>query len=536
MYPNPLVLFRNLARYRHLPLDPAIEQEMGWDLPSEPLAIEYFVDSIILSSPDWPVWRVPWYVPDAREAATVVHGDCEAKTILLASIFEGKGIPYDIRASFNHIWVDYAERPARAGESSSLAYLEGKPGRFRFHWPDRVTWATFFEVQRAQLWEAMPLARKAIWFLGLVWVLFAALLLGSSALTGDLQSRWRLRPSVFLARSLWLALAVFVAITLAPNLRPESRPVRWTIVDLREVLALCLLSGPFFAWLTGRRARRAALIAGDALVARWSLGFFQGSRQLAAGSIDHFELAISGGPGPWLLSAALRHGERVPLLAHGAELPARAALRRLGLAFSRPLLVRSSGSDYWTAADEIGLNVAQQSAQRPRQTPPSLPDDCHLSLEEADGRWALGYPLREKGATRVLLAMAAAVFVSGALATLFVALAPRSPIAWVVWVSSAALVGLTAYAAICLRDEVLAWLGGSHVEVGEGRLTFFRADGGAESVPVDHVESVELARLVDTHAIAVVSPERILHLRLYCAPRHREWVRAAVESAVARAA
>jgi hypothetical protein len=404
-----------------------------------------------------------------------MYGDCEAKTILLASIFEGKGLPYEVRASFNHIWVDYPGRAEREGESASLAYLEGEPGRFRFHWPDRVAWSTFFKVQRAQLWDAMPLARRAIWLVGVVWALLASLMLGGKALAGDLISRWRLRPRAYLGRVGWLALAVFIAIALAPNLRPELRPVRWTLMDLREVLALCVVAGAFLVWLGALRPRRAVRIAGDELIASWSFGLFRGSRRLDAGAIDHFELTASGGASPWLLAAALRDGERVSLLTHRSELAARAALRRLGLSFSRPFLVRSSGSEYWTAIDEIGLNVAQKSAQRPQQTEAARPDDCHLALEQADGHWALGYPRREKGATRVLLSMGAVVFMSGALAAIFLALAPRNLIAWIVWVSSVVLLGMTAYAAMCLRDEILAWLGGSHVEVGDGRLTFHKA-------------------------------------------------------------
>ena len=299
------------------------------------------------------------------------------------------------------------------------------------------------------------------------------------------------------------------------------------------MLALCVVAGAFLAWLGALRPRRSVRVAGDELISEWSLGLFRGSRRLNAGAIDHFELTASGGWSPWTVSAARRDGERVSLLAYRAELPARAALRRLGLAFGRPLLVHSSGSEYWTATDEIGLNVAQRAAQRPAQTDAARPEDCHLALEQTAGHWALGYPPREKGATRVLLAMAAVVFICGTLATVFLALAPRNLIAWVVWVSSVVLLGMTAYAALCLRDEVLAWLGASHVEVGDGRLTFYKADGSAESVSLDHVESVELARLGDTQTIAVVSPERVVHLRLYCAPKHREWVRAAVERAVA---
>ncbi len=130
-YPNPAVFFRNLARYHRLPLDPQIEREMGWGLPKDPADIEDFLDQSLQPISDWAQYRVPWYVPTPREVAGSLQGDCESKTILFASVLAGRHIRYQIRASFNHIWVDYAGRHERPGERSSWPIWSGSDDRLR---------------------------------------------------------------------------------------------------------------------------------------------------------------------------------------------------------------------------------------------------------------------------------------------------------------------------------------------------------------------------------------------------------------------
>lgn len=538
MYPNPAVLFRNLARYHRLPLDPEIEQKMGWDLPPEPATIEFFVDSLILSTPDWPIYRVPWYVPTAHEAALYVHGDCESKTILFASLLEGKHLPYEIRASFTHIWVDYPGRAEREGESKDIAYLEGEPGKFRLHWPDRVSWRTFLSLQKDQLWEAMPLARKAIWLLGLTWVALAALVLAGPRLTGDLVSQWRVRGLAYCSRAVWLALAVFIVIALSPSFRSNARPVRWALVDLHEVLALSLLAGAVLTWIAVVRPRRAVSFDEDGthLQRHWSFGAFRGSAHLKPESLKHFQLTSSAdGVTPWVISAALTSGERLVLLRYSREVAARAALRALGKALDRPSVVRAWGKEYWTTADEIGLSLRERAAQRPRSEPLPRPSDLHLAVDEVDGRWAVGYVRREPGVAKSLLLMAAMVAGAAILGTVILASFPHSLVAWFLWATAAMLLGMTAYAAMSLREELLASLAGSHVEIGEGELSFHRVDGKRESVSLGAIESVELAQKGHLPTIAIVAPERVVHVDLYCAPKHREWVREAIAGAVADA-
>ncbi len=533
MYPNPLVLARNLTRYHRLPLDPELERKMGWELPPDPVNLELFVDSLFLQTSDWRLYRVPWYMPTAREAASASHGDCEAKTVVFASLLEGKKLPYEIRASFNHIWVDYPGRPARAGEQEKLAYLEGKSGRFRLHWPRHVAWRDFVKVHREQLWTAMPLARKAIWLLGLAWVIATALVLGGQPPTGVLTSQWHIRLLSCVERAAWLAVLVFFVIALVPNLRSGATPARWSFADLREVLVLSVLSGAFLAWASVVRPRRAVSFDGDRLLISSAFGVWRRTSALAVKDLNHFELLASpGGLRPWKLSAVLRDGARRTLLRYSREVAARAALRRLGNEFSLPIGVRSEGRDYWTAVDEIGLTLREKATFRPKSELTEEPPGLQVVVEQADGHWALGYPKRDRSVTRALLSIVGIVIAGAAIGAEFVVYLPYNLASWLVWSFAAVLLGMTTYGAIALREEILAWLAGSHVEISEGELSFHRADGKVESTPLGAIEAVELARQGEARTIAAVAPERVLHLRLYCPPKHLDWIRESLERAI----
>jgi hypothetical protein len=538
MYPDPAVLFRNIARYRHLPLDPTIEKRMGWDLPNDPAGIEFIVDSLMIATPDWVGYRVPWYVPTAREAAVMTHGDCEAKAMLLASLLEGKHIPYEIRASFAHIWVDYAGRKARPGESKDIAYAQEKNGRLRFGWPRRVPWRDLLAVEREQLWGAMPLARKAIWLIGVAWVIIAVALLGGAAPEGDLVSQWRAPLRSYAVSAFWFSLLVLVAILLAQTRIGRDEPVRWQLADLYEVFALSVLSGLFLAWLQLVRPRRAVNMAPEEprlrRVSRF--GMWQRAGALSTSEVDHFELVASpGGLRAWVVSAALRTGQRVPLLRHSRETAARAALRRLGSELARAVVVLAEGREYWTAPDEIGLNLKERAAGRPKQEPPPRPDDCFLAEERSEEAWALGYPRPGRGASRPLLVLVGLVAGTVIGATALLVVVPGSMVVRVIWVGVAVLMGMTVYGGMSLREEILVTLGGARVQIADGELSFHDSDGKVESVSLDHIESVEIGRRGETPTIAVVSAERVLHLRLYPQPKHIEWVRSAIEEAVSGA-
>jgi hypothetical protein len=534
-YPNPGVFVRNLARYRRLPIDRGIEERMGWELPAEAAQIEFFVDSLLMPTPDWLIYRVPWYVPTAAEAAAAMEGDCEAKAILLASLLAGKDLPYEIRASFNHIWVDYPGREVRRGEAQELAYLEGEPGRLRLHWPGELPWREVLAVQREQLWDAMPLARKALWFVGIIWIALALAFVRGPAPEGDLRSDWRPRPHHYLGRVFWSACLVFGWVTMGAIL--EARPMRahWSIVDLREVLALAAVGGGLLAWLTVLRARRGvtAALDGSQLRVRWSLGAWQKGRTLDVAEIAHLEL--SGGPDgrrPWTVRAAVPKGRHAPLLHYRGEVAARAALRGLGRALQRPLLVRGDRAETWTMVDEIAVSLRERAARRPPAAPPAKPRGSVLEVAESDDRWVARLPAPGRRAGLELIVFAAVPVLLLVLATVGISRFPGSFLIWAGWIVAASLLGFITYLAIIVRGEVVAYLAGVRVEVGEGALRYHTPEGKVESVELECIESIELARWGEAPTIAVVSPERVLHIRGLGPAEHREWLRRIMEQAV----
>lgn len=537
-YPNPAVFVRNLARYGDLPINPQLEEQMGWELPAEPVTIELFVDSLLVPTSDWRLYRVPWYVPRPVEAAAALHGDCEAKALVLASLLEGKGLPYELRASFNHIWVDYPGRPERPGEQAELAYLEGEPGKLRLHWPSRVEMRRFLRAQWEQLWVEMPLARKGILALGLVWAALAALLIGG-ALEGEFVSRWRPSPLVVHARGIWVSIGILIAVVL-PYLRGGGAGLmRPTIFDLREVLALSLVAGGFLAWLSVLKPRLAASVEPETragagrLRVESRLGLRRRAAEFEAGRLSHLELrASSGGLGPWTVFAGLRTGRLVPILRYREEQAARKALRELGRALDKPLLVKGRDESYRTMPDEIGLDVKRRAERRPRGSAAERSANCPLVAEREEGVWWLGYPRPEEDAVRMLLALVAACVGVAIVCTGLVFFFPHAVGVWAAWLAGAALLGMAVYAALVLREDVLAWLGRARIEVGDGEVRVNQTEEPGEAVRAEDVLSVETHWRREAPSLAVVTEDRVLHLRLACGREHLKWAREAVERAV----
>ena len=538
-YPNPTVFSRNLSRYRHPPIDPNLEQRMQWDLPAQPATIELFVDSLLVATPDWRLYRVPWYVPTPAEAVVVLHGDCEAKAFVFASLLEGKGLAYEMRASFNHIWIDYPGREPRPGESQELAYLQGTPDRLRLRWPSQVPWRDFLSAQQAQLWQAMPLARKALWLTGILWLGLAVLLLRGRLPEGQLLSQWRAPTSHYLLRAAWTSVLLLGLIVVASALRPSSLPVRWTLPDVREVFILCAVAGGFIAWLTLLHWRTATTVRDDAsgVTVFSSLGPWQRQEHIATPVISHLELEASpGGLRPWIVAAALRTGERLPLLRHRDELSARSHLRTLGLALNLPLLVSCFGAESRTSPEEIHRSLQQRAARRPAPEPLPRPRSCDLEIEEAEGRWSLHYPLADRKIGCTLLGCGSLPALLALLSTGVVLRYPRVILLWFWWIVAISALGLTIYFAFVFGAELISRLTGARVEIADGKFRFHRPDRKVEEIDLEHIESVELARIGETPTIAIVSPDRVIHLRGLCLREHRSWVRQIIEEAIVKAA
>ena len=534
-YPNPAVFFRNLARYHRLPIDPGIATRMDWAVPKRAADIETFVDGLLMPASDWRLYRVPWYVPTAQEAADVMRGDCEAKTILLASLLAGRKIPFEIRASFTHIWVDYAGRAERPGESPDTAYLQGKGGRLGVRLPRAVHLGECYAVEKQLLWDEMPPFRRAAWLLGLLWVALA--LLGRTAAPPQAEYVSRGRPSRFgyLVRTAAVASLLLLGLLSWPAGR-RGMPSRWTPVDVWEAGALCAVLGAFLVWLFTRHLlhRRVSVsVEDESLIAYSVRGLWRRRRDLPAAGVRHLQLDATPSSGrPWQISAVLRDGRKAALLDFQDEIEARRVLRALGSRLARPIVTRVEGVETAIPAEEIGLSLRERKAALPRPDLPPRPQTLDLMIETGDGSWVLRYPRVERGMRWMLLAFALLPAGLFAFACWLVWDFTTSQVLWWVWRIAGALLCLTAFLVIVVKDEMVARLGAAKVEIAAGRLRFHRPGGRIEQVDLASIESVEFGRDETTPTLAIVSPDRVIHIAGLCTEEERAWVRDTVEAAI----
>jgi Transglutaminase-like superfamily len=190
-YPNPWLFCRNFLRYARFPVDPAVARHVSFPVPREPAAIEQAVLRHVRYEYDWQQYGVPWYVPTAAEVAASGRGDCESRAILLASLLAARGVPYRLRASLVHIWVEYPGKPANADENDAIALMRREGGRYHFQCPALLRWREDLAGQREALWDAMPPARRVLLLGG-----WAALLLWGVACAGVRLPRARGREQV----------------------------------------------------------------------------------------------------------------------------------------------------------------------------------------------------------------------------------------------------------------------------------------------------------------------------------------------------
>ncbi|MDW8367253.1 MAG: transglutaminase domain-containing protein [Abditibacteriales bacterium] len=161
-YPNPFIFFRNFARYVRFPIDPAIIRDIKKPIPDEPSQIEKLVYRLVPYEFDWNTYGVPWMMPTPREVLQAGKGDCESRAVVLASLLHAKGIPYDIKASFTHLWVDYPRKKPNRAENDDIAYIGKRQGKLFLKPPTLHQWGEQFAMQKEALWEKMPPLRKLL--------------------------------------------------------------------------------------------------------------------------------------------------------------------------------------------------------------------------------------------------------------------------------------------------------------------------------------------------------------------------------------
>lgn len=165
-YPNPYIFIRNFIRYANFPIDPSIVDLINDEISNDPSEIEIFVRKLIKYEYDWKNYGVPWYVPSARDAVEKQKGDCESRAIVFASILKAKNIPYSLKASLVHIWVEYEGKKPSKIENDKVAFI-GKVGdRYKIKLPDLRQWRRYIDSEKKMLWDAMPILRKIMMFSG----------------------------------------------------------------------------------------------------------------------------------------------------------------------------------------------------------------------------------------------------------------------------------------------------------------------------------------------------------------------------------
>jgi transglutaminase-like putative cysteine protease len=163
LYPNPLKLPVSLHRLASPQVDPGAVESLAASLPSEPADIEKAVLEMLPYRYDWQAYSMPWYYPTVSEALDRGQGDCKGRAIVLASVLEAKGIPYQVNSSPTHVWVDYPGKQQNSAENPDVGLYGVDPdtGARSFHFP-RISVVNSFRIFWRGFWTPMPVLRKVL--------------------------------------------------------------------------------------------------------------------------------------------------------------------------------------------------------------------------------------------------------------------------------------------------------------------------------------------------------------------------------------
>lgn len=190
LYPDPSVLVRSVRNTLAPRPDPAAARAVATRLPDDPRAIEaYVLERQVPYAYDWQSAGVPWYFPSAAEALRDGRGDCESRALALASILTAKGIPNQLRVSFDHIWVDYPGKQDNALENPGLVLAGTKDGRFFIHWPEAFDLGQEVTDNVAIFWTPAPPGRVLLLFAGLLAIMAGNVLASLAAGNGAVLAR-----------------------------------------------------------------------------------------------------------------------------------------------------------------------------------------------------------------------------------------------------------------------------------------------------------------------------------------------------------
>jgi hypothetical protein len=191
LYPDPGVLVRSVRNILRPQVDPQAVAALARRLPDDPRAIEaYVLERQVPYAYDWQSAGVPWYFPTASEAVRAGRGDCESRAVVLASILTAKGIPNELRMSFDHIWVEYPGKQSNSMENAGVQFAGRQDGHFFLHWPADFHLRQEVADQVAIYWTPAPRGRVLLLAVGLalipLWNVLAALFTGNGLTGGGL--------------------------------------------------------------------------------------------------------------------------------------------------------------------------------------------------------------------------------------------------------------------------------------------------------------------------------------------------------------
>ena len=172
LYPNPAMFFSSIPRAISPPIDEQAVADMASKLPDDPAAIESAVNSYIRYEVPWQTYNVPWYFPTVSEALANRAGDCQARMIVFASILEYKDMPYKLRYSLDHAWVEYPRKKPNLLEKRSLSVMVSDGKSMKLSIPKQVQWKETYRIRKQLWWDYMPMEKRILMLLGLPVVVF----------------------------------------------------------------------------------------------------------------------------------------------------------------------------------------------------------------------------------------------------------------------------------------------------------------------------------------------------------------------------
>lgn len=166
VYPDPRPFFTSAARLKNPPVDAEAAAGVAATLPDDYKAVEDYVAGHVVYKTAWELYGLPWYFPTVPEVIADGAGDCQAQAVLMASILGAKGMPYTMRYSFDHVWVDYPGKGATALEDPATSFVSDDGKGWLAGLPDKIPLWTIIKVRIAYHWTPMPFAQKLLILLG----------------------------------------------------------------------------------------------------------------------------------------------------------------------------------------------------------------------------------------------------------------------------------------------------------------------------------------------------------------------------------